>query len=374
MALVKQDLSDQEVIYLDLEDPEDARKLDDPSTFFASTEGRLVIIDEVQRMPALFPILRSVIDKRRRKGIRTNQFLLLGSSTLTLSRQASESLAGRVIYLDLQPFHYLEVADTGDVHLDHHWLYGGFPESYFPFDVDRSYRWRKSFIRTYLERDIQLFGMQVPIETLRNFWTMLAHHQGGEFNSSRMATALGISSVTVSRYLDLMQELFLVRKLPPWRLNVGKRLTKSHKVYVRDSGITHALLELRTFDQVLGHPVAGFSWEGYVIDNVIALLGEDAPVSFYRTSNGAEIDLILNFSPTDRVAIEIKRNLAPKLSKGFHIGAKDIGATEKYLVYPGTDTYKIDDQTWALPFPELMRRLAARRSHEAPPKLEALRK
>ncbi len=360
-----QDLSDDPVVYLDLEDPIDQAKLSDPSAFFAATEGSLVILDEVQRMPDLFPILRSTIDKRRRKGRRTNQFLLLGSSSVTLSQQSSESLAGRAIYVDLQPFHYLEVADTGDVNLNQHWIFGGFPESYFRFNSDLSFQWRKSFIRTYLERDIQLFGMRVPVETIRTFWTMLAHNQGGEFNASRMATTLGISSVTVARYLDLLTDLFLVRQIPPWHGNVGKRLTKSKKVYVRDSGITHALLNLHSMEDVLGHPVAGFSWEGYVIDNIIALLGAEARVSFYRTSNGAEVDLIIQFAENDCVALEIKRNLAPKLSKGFHIGAKDVGATERYLVYPGSDSYPVNDQTWVLPFPELMRKLASKRSNGA---------
>ena len=365
LAVMLQDLSNDPVVYLDLEDPIDQAKLADPSAFFAATEGSLVILDEVQRMPDLFPVLRSTIDKRRRKGMRTNQFLLLGSSSVTLSQQSSESLAGRAIYVDLQPFHYLEVADTGDVNLNQHWIFGGFPESYFRFDSDLSFEWRKSFIRTYLERDIQLFGMRVPIETIRNFWTMLAHNQGGEFNASRMATTLGISSVTVARYLDLLTDLFLVRQIPPWHGNVGKRLTKSKKVYVRDSGITHALLNLHSMEDVLGHPVAGFSWEGYVIDNIIALLGAEARVSFYRTSNGAEIDLIIQFAENDCVALEIKRNLAPKLSKGFHIGAKDVGATERYLVYPGSDSYPVNDQTWVLPFPELMRKLASKRSNGA---------
>lgn len=359
LALDYRERLEEPALYVDLENPRDLAKLSDPSTFFESSEGQLVIIDEVQRRPDLFPILRSVIDERRRRGHRTRQFLLLGSSSPDLTRSASESLAGRTIYLELGPFQYLEVADSGDVNLQRHWVQGGYPESYFaPEDV--SFNWRQTFIRTYLERDIQSLGLRTPIETLRRFWTMLAYQQGGLFNSSQIAASLGISSVSISRYLDLLEDLFLVRILPPWFGNIGKRLTKTPKVYVRDSGIVHALLGLRSWEDVMSHPVAGASWEGFVIDNLLGLLGTEAEASFYRTSNGAEIDLLVDFKTGGKVAIEVKRSASPAISKGFHLGADDVGASERYVVYAGEETYRMSNDVWAIGLPELMRRFDRR--------------
>ncbi len=357
LALEHRDALGDKAVYLDLERPADLARLTDPEHYLSAQDGRLVILDEVQRLPGLFPILRGIIDRRRRTGESGNQFLLLGSASLDLLQQSGESLAGRIAHLELTPFLANELP-PGDI--ETLWLRGGFPSSQLAADEHTSFEWRQAFIRSYLERDIPQLGPRIPAETLRRFWTMLAHEQGAMLNAARLAASLGVSGQTVARYLDLMVDLLLVRRLPPWTGNIGKRLVKSPKVFVRDSGLAHALLGITSRDELLGHPVQGGSWEGMVVENLLALLPSGAQASFYRTSAGAEIDLVLEFSSTELWAIEIKRSLAPTLSKGFHLGCTDTGATRRRVVYPGNESYPLDRDTDVVSLPALMAELMNR--------------
>lgn len=330
-------LAQTQGLYLDLESPGDLAKLQDPEFFLAQYSDRLVVIDEVQRLPSLFPVLRGQIDRNRRAGRRAGQFLLLGSASNELLEQSSESLAGRVAYLELTPILADEVASDQVTDL---WIRGGFPDAYL--DADGSFDWRIDFIRTYLERDLPAMGVRIAAATLRRFWTMLAHNQGQAFNASRIGGAMDVKGQTAKHYLDIMTDLMLVRTLTPWSVNVGKRLLKSPKVFVRDSGLVHALLGLRGLDEVLSHPVVGASWEGFVIESVIGAAPSHASAHYYRTHAGAEIDLVLAID--DQLwAIEVKRSHAPTLSKGFYSACDDIGATHRYLVYSGEDSYQLRD-------------------------------
>ena len=333
-----------DALYLDLELPSAQRQLDDPEAFLMAHAQQLVILDEVQRMPELFGILRGVIDQRRRMGQACGQFLLLGSATGVLMQQSSESLAGRVAYVELPPLQASEIF-TG-VHsvadLNALWLRGGFPLSWLAETDAASMTWREVFIATYLEKDIPALGPRIPATTLRRLWTMLAHHQGELLDQSKLAAALAISGQTVGRYIDLLCDLMLVRRLPAWHGNVGKRLIRSPKVYVRDSGLVHALLGLSNLDAVLGHPIAGSSWEGFVMEQLMNAAPQ-AQASFYRTSNGAEVDLVLTFRNQQTWTIEIKRSSAPTVSKGFYQAATDLGAVRKLLVAPVEQPYSLKE-------------------------------
>ena len=333
-----------DALYLDLELPSAQRQLDDPEAFLMAHAQQLVILDEVQRMPELFGVLRGVIDQRRRRGQACGQFLLLGSATGVLMQQSSESLAGRVAYVALPPLQASEIF-TG-VHsvadLNALWLRGGFPLSWLAETDAASMTWREVFIATYLEKDIPALGPRIPATTLRRLWTMLAHHQGELLDQSKLAAALAISGQTVGRYIDLLCDLMLVRRLPAWHGNVGKRLIRSPKVYVRDSGLVHALLGLSNLDALLGHPVAGSSWEGFVMEQLMNAAPQ-AQASFYRTSNGAEVDLVLTFRNQQTWTIEIKRSSAPTVSKGFYQAATDLGAVRKLLVAPVEQPYPLKE-------------------------------
>ena len=331
-------------IYLDLELPSAQRQLDDPEAYFLAHPNQLLILDEVQRLPNVFSVLRGVIDQRRRHGETGGQFLLLGSASGVLLQQTSESLAGRVAQLELTPFLAREVLphSAAAVDLNSLWVRGGFPLSWMAASDADSLVWRDVFITTYLEKDIPALGPRLPATTLRRLWTMLAHNQGELLDQSRLAGALGISGQTVGRYIDLLCDLMLVRRLPAWSGNSGKRLVRAPKVYVRDSGLVHALLGLQDLDAVLAHPVAGSSWEGFVIEQLIAAAPQ-AQVSFYRTSHGAEVDLVLEFRSGDTWVVEIKRSSAPTVSKGFYIAAMDVKATRKLLVAPIDKPYPMRD-------------------------------
>jgi uncharacterized protein len=331
-------------LYLDLELPSAQRQLDDPEAFLMAHAQQLVILDEVQRMPELFSILRGVIDQRRRMKQASGQFLLLGSATGVLLQQSSESLAGRVAYVELPALQASEVFGTqaSVADLNALWVRGGFPLSWLASSDADSMTWREVFITTYLEKDIPALGPRIPATTLRRLWTMLAHHQGELLDQSKLASALAISGQTVSRYIDLLCDLMLVRRLPAWHGNVGKRLIRSPKVYVRDSGLVHALLGLPHFDAVLGHPVAGSSWEGFVVEQLVNA-APSAQASFYRTSNGAEVDLVLTFRNQQTWVIEVKRSSAPTVSRGFHQAAVDLGAARKLLVAPVEQTYPMKE-------------------------------
>ncbi len=341
-------------LYLDLEDPADAARLANAGRFLDLHRRRLVILDEVQRLPGLFQVLRGQIDARRREGRRSGHFLLLGSASGVLLRQSAESLAGRVAYHELPG---LDALETGP-DLDRSWLRGGFPDSVTAASDDISMRWRSSFIRTYLERDLPQAGLRAPAETLRRLWTMLAHRQSAIFNAAELAGSLGISAPTVNRYVDTLVDMMLLRRVRPWFANVGKRLTKTPKILVRDSGVVHALLNIRTLHDLLGHPVAGASWEGFVVENLIGAAPTGTDAYFYRTRAGAEIDLLLHLPNLESWAVEVKRSTAPRVPKGFRIATGDVEATRRFIVHPGAAAYPLADGVTATPLPALMERLA----------------
>jgi predicted AAA+ superfamily ATPase len=332
-------------LYLDLESEQDRGKLAQAELYLADHVDKLVILDEVHRAPGLFPVLRGLIDKGRRAGKKAGRFLLLGSASLDLLKQSGETLAGRIAYLELTPFTLLE---TGHLPADHLWVRGGFPESLLAPGAARSLRWRQDFIRSYLERDIPQFGPRIAAETLRRFWSMLAHHQGGLLNTAQFARNLGVDAKTAAAYLDLLVDLLLVRRLPPWHANLGKRLVKSPKVYVRDSGLVHALLGIADKEALLAHPVVGQSWECFVIENLLACAPDDVQGHFYRSSSGAEVDLLLAWPNGELWAIEIKRSLAPKLERGFHSACADLKPARKLVIYPGTETYRLAEDIEAM--------------------------
>jgi len=345
----------QGALYLDLESEQDRARLAQAELYLAEQQHRLVILDEVHRAPGLFPVLRGLIDRARRAGRRSGQYLLLGSASLDLLKQAGETLAGRIAYLELGPF---DVLETRHLPPDDLSLRGGFPESLLARGAATSLRWRQNFIRSYLERDIPQFGPRIAAETLRRFWTMLAHHQGGLLNTAQFARNLGVDAKTAGSYLDLLVDLLLVRRLPPWHGNVGKRLVKSPKVYVRDSGLVHALLGIPDKDTLLAHPVVGQSWECFVVENLIAVAPEGVDAYFYRTGGGAEIDLLLVWPDGRKWAIEIKRSLSPKVERGFHAACADLMPERKFVVYPGAERYPLAADIEALPLVTLAEQLA----------------
>ena len=329
-------------VYLDLEDRLDLAKVKDITAFHEENRDKLIILDEIQRMPDVFAPLRGIIDKERRRGNKAGRFLFLGSASLDLLQQSSESLAGRIAYLELHPLDLLEVNANNTDQVNALWVRGGFPESLLADSEEQSVDWRIDFIKTYLERDIPQLGPRIPAETLARFWTMLAHNQGTLLNAAHMARNLDVSSVTVGRYLDLMVDLLLVRRLKPWTSNFGKRLVRSPKIFVRDSGLTHALVHITSFNDLLGHPVVGGSWEGFVIENIMAVAGSRVQPYFYRTAGGAEIDCILEMPGKERWAIEIKRSASPSISKGFYVACEDVKPTKKFVVYAGKDSFPME--------------------------------
>lgn len=352
LATMLADRQPEHTVYVDLELPSDRAKLADPELYFASHEGKLVILDEIHRLPGIFQALRGVIDQQRRKGMKTGQFLVLGSASMDLLRQSAETLAGRITYLELAPLTVTEVT-TDDPNGDRLWVRGGFPESFLAASDPASVEWRQAFIQTYLERDIPLLGPRIPAEMLHRFWQMLAHSQGQLFHAAPLAAGLGVSGQTVARYLDVLVDLLLVRRLPPWSGNVKKRLVRSPKVYVRDSGLVNALLGIRDQEELLGHPVAGPSWEGLVIENLLAQVPSTANAWFYRSLAGAEIDLLLEFSAGQRHAVEIKRSVSdPRPGKGFYLACDDLKVRGRWVIYPGRERYRLDASTEVVPFAE----------------------
>lgn len=341
---------DRPSIYLDLESDADQAKLAEPELYLADHEDKLVILDGVHRQPGLFQNLRGLIDRGRRGGRRTGRFLLLGSASLDLLQQSGETLAGRISCVELDPVDALEIDSDN---LDALWIRGGFPDSLLATDDAASLRWRQDFIRNYLERDIPQLVPRISAETLRRFCTMLAHHQGGLLNAAQFAQGLGVDGKTVARYLDLLVDLLLVRRLPSWHRNIGKRLVKAPKVYVRDSGIVHALLGLRDKETLLGHPVVGSSWEGFVIETLLAVAPLETEACFYRTAAGAEIDLVLNLPGGRLWAVEIKRSLAPKLERGFHHACADLQPERCFVVYAGAERFPMGESTDAISLTDL---------------------
>ncbi len=351
-----------ESVYLDLESPSDQVKLTDPESYFELNKGKLIVLDEIQRMPEIFSVLRGVIDRRRRQGFRTGQFLILGSASLELLKQSSETLAGRIAYKELSGLNVMEIKTGSVADQARLWLRGGFPDSYLAKNDEASLRWRMNFISTYLERDVPQFGPRIPAVTLRRMWTMLAHSQGGQINVAQLGANIDVSSPTAKRYIELLEDLLLIRTLRPWSGNIGKRLVRTPKIFIRDSGLTHALLNLSSLDDVLGHPVAGASWEGFVIENLLSCLPDGITPWFYRTAAGAEIDLVLERNEKKKFAIEIKRSAAPVLSKGFHLGCEDVNATQRFVVYPGTERYPLSNDVTAIPLKEMIAEIQALRA------------
>jgi hypothetical protein len=344
-------------VYLDLENRTDLQKVQDIEAFHRENTQKLIVLDEVHRLPELFASIRGIIDLERRKGNRAGQFLFLGSASIDLLQQSSESLAGRIAYFELHPIDALELSGGSMDTLNTLWVRGGFPESLLSDSDRNSLEWRFDFIKTYLERDIPQLGPRIPAETLEHFWTMLAHNQGTVLNAAHLARNLDVSGVTIGRYLDLMTDLLLVRRLKPWTANAGKRLIKSPKIYVRDSGIAHALLNISDYNNLLGHPVVGGSWEGFVIENIIAVAPSRVQPYYYGTPRGAEIDLVLEFPGGTKWAIEIKRNSTPSISKGFYNGCEDIKPDKRFIVYSGFDSFTMGENITAISLPNLMQEL-----------------
>ena len=333
---------------LDLERESDRAALEQPELFFAAHRDRLLVLDEVQFVPHLFTALRPEIDADRRAG----RFLMLGSASAELLRQTGESLAGRVSYLELTPLLAAEVPNdlAGVQSL---WLRGGFPLSFLAPDDDASYTWRQDFIRTFLRRDLPDMGLRLPAETMRRFWQMLAHLQGQLFNASQLGLSLGgASHTTAQRYLDALVDTMMVRRLPPHLPNIGKRLVKSPKVYLRDSGLLHAMLGLATVRDLQGHAIAGASWEGFVVEQVAASLPPDAQLSFYRTAAGAELDLVIEHR-SKTTAVEIKFSSAPKPAKGFWQALEDLQIKRAFVVAPVSRRYPLAEGVDVLPVQEL---------------------
>ena len=348
----------QGALYLDMEMPSDRQRLSDAEAYLRAQSPKLVVVDEIHRVPELFAVLRGLIDERRASGQRFGHFLLLGSASLDLMRQSSESLAGRVAYLEMGAI-TADEAQAAQLPLDQLWSRGGFPDSTLAGSDALSLMWRQDFIRSYLERDVPMFAPRMPAQTLGRLWTMLAHQQGGLINQARLAASLDVTAPTLTRYVDLLADLQLVRRLMPWSVNLGKRLVKSPKVYVRDSGLVHALLGLQTTDDLLGHPVLGASFEGWVIETLVQRLPADARAWFYRSHQGAEIDLLIERGGRPQIAIEVKRSSAPSPGKGFAQACDDLEVAQRWLVYPGTERYPLRHGAQAIGVVELAGLLGA---------------
>lgn len=347
-----------DALYLDLETSEAREKLTSPALFLREYQDRLVVLDEIHRTPELFRELRGIIDEGRRQGRGIGRFLVLGSASMELLRQSGESLAGRIEYIELQPFDVMEVPSEAAATRSL-WLRGGFPLSFLAnTDVD-SFAYRGNLVRTYLQREVAEFGPRIPAETLERLWTMLAHGQGTLLDASKLAASLSVSSPTVSRYVDLLVDLLMVRRLRPVHANVRKRLVKSPRVYVRDSGLLHALLRIDDYGALMGHPVVGASWEGFVIENLLRVAPSFTDAGFYRTSAGAEIDLVLDLpGRRGRWAIEVKHGLAPALARGFYHARDDLEVNRSFVVYSGEDRYPIAEDIEAIGLREMASLLA----------------
>ncbi len=349
-------------VYLDLERVSDLAKIDDPEPYLESCRGKLLIIDEVQRKPNLFPLLRSIIDSRIRDGEQTSQFLILGSTSWDLLRQSSETLAGRIRFIEINPFSILELEDnkSGESDLQSLWLRGGFPKSFTAHSDSRSWNWRSDFIHSYVERDIPQMGISIPSTTTRVFWSMLAWENSQQLNFSRLGSSLGVSYNTIKSYLNSLVSAFVVRMLPAWHGNARKRLIKTPKMYLRDSGLAHWFLTIRNIDDLRGHSVRGASWEAFVVENILRELRDHWKFSYYRTRAGAEIDLILELPNSRTCAVEIKFSTAPKVSRGFYEGCKDVGATEKYVIYPGEERFPLATDIDALGITEFIKLIGSK--------------
>jgi predicted AAA+ superfamily ATPase len=341
-------------VYLDLERPSDIAKLAEPELYLPSLQGRLVILDEVQRAPGLFPVLRGLLDDAPRPG----RFLLLGSASPDLLRQTAESLAGRVIHHELGGF-LLDELPASAPSREALWLRGGYPPSLLAQDEAASVVWREAFVSTYLERDLPQLGIRVPAPTLRRFWQMLAHVHGQLWNASRLAASLAISAPSVARYLDILEETYLIRRLPPYHANLHKRLVRSPKIYFRDSGLLHTLLGIPDREALSVHPCLGASWEGWVVEQVLGVMPSGWQATFYRTAGGAEVDLLLHpLGGKPPIAVEIKRTATPRLSRGFREAFRDLGCECGFFLHAGPDDFPLAEGVTALPLTQIHRLFA----------------
>jgi predicted AAA+ superfamily ATPase len=329
-------------LYLDLERIVDLAKLDDLEGLAERNLDKLIILDEIQRYPALFPELRSIIDRKRTPG----RFLLLGSASPQLIRDSSESLAGRVAYLELGGLQLSEILPTQDYRT--HWFRGGFPDSLLAQDNESSSLWREAFISSYLERELPLLGLRVSPTTIRRLWIMLAHTTGQVANASKLAASLELSSPTLKRYIDFLEQAYLVRRLSPYYANVKKRLVKSPKLYLRDSGILHELLGIPSYEGLLSHPTVGSSWETYIVEQISNLLPRGNELFYYRTQDGAEIDLVIVRGGRVQSVIEIKRNQRPRLTKGFYLAADDLSVDRRFIIAPVEGKQRTRSGEWLL--------------------------
>ncbi len=343
-------------IYLDLESPEDLTKLTDPITFLQLHNDKIVILDEIQRMPNIFMILRGLIDKNRQKGRKGSQFLMLGSASMDLLRQSSESLAGRISYIEMMGLNILETGISQNT-IQKLWLRGGFPNSYLAENDEISMHWLEDLIKTYLERDVPQMGFRVSATRLRRLWTMLAHLQGETINTTKLATNLEVKRSNINHYIDILTDLLLIRRIDPWYANVKKRLIKSPRYYVRDSGILHRLLNIGNYDSLLSNPILGKSWEGFVIENIHSVLPRLSETYFYRTAAGAEIDLIIKMPNGEIWAIEIKHGVTPKISKHYSKTCDDVEATHKFIIYGGHDEFPIGNNVQMISLQKMMKKL-----------------
>ena len=342
-------------IYLDLESEVDLQKLASPTLFLQSHLDKLVIIDEVHRYPALFPQLRGLIDQARRESRRQGLYLLLGSASIDLLKQAGESLAGRVRYLELAPFSPAELTEADQPKL---WLRGGFPESFLASSQRKSFQWRRDFIRSYMERDVNQFAPRLAVQKLRALWTMLAHQNAGLVNLASLSRSLGVDQRTVSNYLQLLEDFLLVRRLPAWHRHSTKRLVRAPKVYIRDTGLLHTLLGVESHEQLLGHPVLGASWEGFVVEALTNAVNDKAQAYFYRAASGAETDLLLEWESGERWLIEIKHSLSPKLTRGFHSACNDLKPSQRFVVTPGHESWPLDENTQVISLSQALNKVS----------------
>ncbi|HSQ41362.1 MAG TPA: ATP-binding protein [Fibrobacteraceae bacterium] len=346
-TLAKMVLADiPDSLYLDLERPSDLAKLSDPELFLRHAGQRLVCLDEIQRKPELFPLLRSLVDESDRNG----QFLVLGSASPDLLKQGSETLAGRIAFVELGPFS----AEEWEGPIEALWVQGGFPRSILK-GAEASFRWRQEFVSTFLERDLANLGFPFPAETLRRLWRMLAYAQGGLLNHSRIGESLGVSHTTIRRYIDALSGTFMVRQLEPWAGTSGRRLIRAPKVFVRDSGIVHALLGLRKYEDLLGWPQCGASWEGFVLDQ-LWMVGKGWDFRFYRDSGGSEIDIVMQ-KGLRTLAVECKLSAAPKVERGFWSACEQVKPDTRWIIAPVQEAYPYREDVEALPIREAMRRL-----------------
>lgn len=348
---------DKPTHYLDLERPSDVAKLADAELYLSQFAGHLVILDEIQRLPDLFPVLRSLIDERRQAGERSAQFLLLGSASPELLQQSAETLAGRISYLELTPLKLTELESPSGT-MNRHWFRGGYPDAFLAPSETASQQWCDDFVTSYVERYLPLLGVAASPLLLRRLCTMLAHQQGSTLNLSRLASSLGIDGKTTRHYIDLLEGLYLLRSIPAYSTNAGKRLIKSPKTYWRDSGIVHTLAGLADIEQVLGHPLCGHSWEGYCIEQIINHLPPKTNYSHYRTRAGAELDLVLEQPSGELTAIEIKRTLSPKISRGFTESFNTLKASQGYFIIPQGESFPLNPSVQAISLPDYLKTLS----------------